>query len=659
MIELAEALLTVLALGLLVPAAVLAVECTASLFPARPARLSRGPRPRVVVIVPAHNEAARIGACLTALGRQLATDDRVIVVADNCVDDTAARAREHGATVLERNDAERPGKGYALLHALDAIAAAPPDVIVVIDADCVTHAGLVETLSRTAASTDRPVQAAYFPELPSQPGPLDRISALAFVAKNVTRPRGLARLGLPCLLTGTGMAFPWRVIRGALIAGAKTAEDMRLAADLSIAGHPPTFCPEARLVGPLEKWKDGATLQRTRWEHGHLETLFDRVLPLLLAALRQRRPALLALALELSVPPLSLWALLWMIAATFAVAMASLGGPLLPLGLVLTGGVLVAGSVLVAWARDGRQLMPARALLAAGSYVTHKLPVYTAFLRRRQSQWALTRIAPSPGPVTPAGAAAPNPHVVNIGPCQVHAMSEADVVQRVVDQLDAGRGGWIVTLNLDHLWHFARDPEYAALCARCTFAVADGMPLVWASRLQGTPLPERVAGANLIESLSAAAAKYGKSIFLFGGMPGDAEAAAAVLRARHPELRVAGVCGAHDGGPPADLADHLRRTRPDIVYISLGKIAEERLIERLRESLPGVWFIGVGTGLGFLSGRVKRAPPVMRHSGLEWVHRWTQEPARLTGRYLRCIPLAIRLLGTAATKRGRRTVNLQ
>jgi N-acetylglucosaminyldiphosphoundecaprenol N-acetyl-beta-D-mannosaminyltransferase len=228
-----------------------------------------------------------------------------------------------------------------------------------------------------------------------------------------------------------------------------------------------------------------------------------------------------------------------------------------------------------------------------------------------------------------------------------------------VDRLDAGQGGWIVTLNLDHLWHFARDPEYAALCARGTFAVADGMPLVWASRLQGMPLPERVAGSNLVGSLSAAAAKHGRSIFLVGGMPGDAEAAAATLRARHPELRVAGVRGARDGGQPADLADDLRRTRPDIVYVSLGKIVEERLIERLHESLPCVWFIGVGSSFAFLSGRVRRAPPWMRQSGLEWIYRWAQEPARLTGRYLRCIPLAIRLLGTAAMKRGRRTVGLQ
>jgi N-acetylglucosaminyldiphosphoundecaprenol N-acetyl-beta-D-mannosaminyltransferase len=184
------------------------------------------------------------------------------------------------------------------------------------------------------------------------------------------------------------------------------------------------------------------------------------------------------------------------------------------------------------------------------------------------------------------------------------------------------------------------------------------MPLVWTSRLQGTPLPERVAGSNLIASLSAAAAKFGKSVFLVGGMPGDAEAAAAALRARHPELHVAGVRGDAPEGSD-DLVEDLRRLRPDIVYVSLGKIAEERLIERLRESNSDAWFIGVGTSFGSLAGRVRRAPRLMRNVGLEWVHRWTQEPARLTGRYLRCIPLAIRLLGGAAIKRARRTAGLQ
>ena len=244
-----------------------------------------------------------------------------------------------------------------------------------------------------------------------------------------------------------------------------------------------------------------------------------------------------------------------------------------------------------------------------------------------------------------------SPATVAIGGlCEFHPVGEADLVRSVLDRLEAGEGGWIVTLNLDHLWHFQRDAAYAALCARATFAVADGMPVVWASRLQGTPLPERVTGSDLVSSLSAAAATHGRSIFLVGGMPGVADAAAAVLRARHPELRVAGVLADCEGWEPAEIAERLRAAGADIVYVSLGKIAEERLINRLREKLPAAWFMGVGTSFAFLSGHVTRAPRWMRQTGLEWLYRWGQEPTRLSRRYLRCIPLAMRLLGGAALR---------
>jgi len=239
----------------------------------------------------------------------------------------------------------------------------------------------------------------------------------------------------------------------------------------------------------------------------------------------------------------------------------------------------------------------------------------------------------------------------------LHPIGETELVRRVLDRLEAGEGGWIVTLNLDHLWHFQRDAAYAALCARATFAVADGMPIVWTSRLQGTPLLGRVTGADLVSSLSAGAAKHGRSIFLVGGMPGVADAAATVLRSRHPELRVTGVLTGCEEWEPAEIAGRLRGVGADIVYVSLGKIIEERLIDRLREALPAVWFMGVGSSLAFLSGHVRRAPRWMRAAGLERLYRWAQEPRRLTKRYLRCLRLAVRLLGAAALRyalRGRR-----
>lgn len=224
-----EIALLAIALGLLVPISVLFIECIAALFPSR--RITWqvvAPRPRVDVLVPAHNEAAGIRATLNTLLPQLTAPDRLVVVADNCDDETAAIARTFGATVLERQEPTRKGKGYALDYGLRFIALNPPAVVVVIDADSVVHPGAVELISRLATATARPVQATYLMQQPINPEPKDAVSALAFMVKNLVRPTGLDRLRLPCLLTGTGMALPWSVIREVSLASSNIVEDMQL-----------------------------------------------------------------------------------------------------------------------------------------------------------------------------------------------------------------------------------------------------------------------------------------------------------------------------------------------------------------------------------------------------------------------------------------------
>ena len=244
----------------------------------------------------------------------------------------------------------------------------------------------------------------------------------------------------------------------------------------------------------------------------------------------------------------------------------------------------------------------------------------------------------------------------------IHAITEVACIEIILSELDLGRGGWVITHNLDHLRRRVHDPSFAAICAEATLVVADGMPLIWASRLQDTPIPERVAGSNLTVSLSAKAAARDRSIFLLGGSPGTARAAAAVLRARHPAIRIAGTyC------PPIGFendADEVRRlgatvidASPDIVYVALGSPKQERLIHALRSDLPGAWWLGVGISLSFVSGHIKRAPLWMQRSGLEWVHRLAQEPHRLGRRYLMDgIPFAVQLLTGSAWHRMRGTV---
>ncbi|HEU0077392.1 MAG TPA: glycosyltransferase, partial [Longimicrobiaceae bacterium] len=161
----------------------------------------------------------------------------------------------------------------------------------------------VDALAAQVVETGMPAQAVYLLERPSRPGPKDLVSALAFMVKNLVRPSGLGRLGLPCLLTGTGMAFPWETIRAAKLASGNIVEDMQLGLDLALAGHAPLFCEQARVTGKLPEQSKAAVSQRTRWEHGHLQTLITQVPRLLTGAMRKRRFGALALALELAVPP--------------------------------------------------------------------------------------------------------------------------------------------------------------------------------------------------------------------------------------------------------------------------------------------------------------------------------------------------------------------
>ncbi len=220
----------------------------------------------------------------------------------------------------------------------------------------------------------------------------------------------------------------------------------------------------------------------------------------------------------------------------------------------------------------------------------------------------------------------------------------------LVDLVVTGPGRWIITPNLDILRQGCTKPEIAELLRRADILVADGMPLIWASRLQRTPLPERVSGSHIIWSIPEAAAKAGKSIFLMGGAPGAAEACAAVLKERFPTLQVTGThCppfGFEKSESEMTSARAAIAAKPaDIVFVALSFPKGERLIEKIRDVAPGSWWIGVGVSFSFVAGEIKKAPPWMQRLGLEWLHRLVQEPRRLARRYLiDGLPFAARLL---------------
>jgi cellulose synthase/poly-beta-1,6-N-acetylglucosamine synthase-like glycosyltransferase len=387
MIDWLEVLHLVCSILLLVPILFLATEVLAALLPNRTDGALRPSGVRCAVLVPAHDEEAGIAATLASIRGQLRTEDRLLVVADNCTDNTAAVARAAGADVVERFEPGRRGKGFALDHGARALESDPPDVVVILDADCLVRPGALDQLVGAAFRTGQPMQAVYLLEPPSEAGVLARLSAFAFLFKNLVRPRGLARLGLPCLLTGTGMAFPWQVLCQAPLASGNIVEDMQLGLDLACAGHPPQLCLTARVDGVLPSGRAAAFRQRTRWEHGHMLTLLTQAPRLLASAVRRGRPDLLGLALEVSVPPLSVLGLLYVVMASLCFVVRS------PLpGLLLGCGGLVAGvAILAAWLRFGRSCLPFTSLLAAPFYILAKIPIYLFFLLRPQRAWVRTQ----------------------------------------------------------------------------------------------------------------------------------------------------------------------------------------------------------------------------------------------------------------------------
>jgi N-acetylglucosaminyldiphosphoundecaprenol N-acetyl-beta-D-mannosaminyltransferase len=247
-----------------------------------------------------------------------------------------------------------------------------------------------------------------------------------------------------------------------------------------------------------------------------------------------------------------------------------------------------------------------------------------------------------------------------IHPVRFHAITEAECVAHVMEALDQGHGGFVVTPNLDHLRRARSDGDYAELIAGANLVVADGMPIVWASRLMGQALPERVAGSNLISSLSGAASQRGRKIFMLGGAPGSAEGAAAALVARFPGLQVAGhycppIGFENDPAEMSAVVDALKAQQPDIVFVGLGSPKQERLIEAIAAELPRAWWLGVGYSFSFLAGDGKRAPMWMQKLGLEWAHRLAMEPQRLARRYLvDGVPFASQLMAEALSEGVRR-----
>jgi len=367
-----------------------AVEVFAGLRPLR-RRHSSAVAGDVVIVVPAHDEEAILEARLKSLCDAAGASARILVVADNCSDSTADIARACGVEVIERADADNRGKGFALDFARRHLRGAPPDIVIVMDADCSTDRAGIDSLINACALSANPCQATYLFLPVSDASPTVQLSNFAFYVRNAVRQRGLQRLARRVHLVGTGMAFPWVLFDRPALATSNLVEDLELGLELAAAGHPPLFVPDATV------WSDAATQrdtfhQRRRWEGGYLRSAARWVPRLLAQGLRDGNIRDLWAGISLLIPPFALLLILDF-ACLFLAGLATRISGASDWPVMMAAGALLTASfgLILAWVTGGSRFVSAASLAKAPLYVFWKLPLYLGLARRgAPKEWLRT-----------------------------------------------------------------------------------------------------------------------------------------------------------------------------------------------------------------------------------------------------------------------------
>ena len=236
-------------------------------------------------------------------------------------------------------------------------------------------------------------------------------------------------------------------------------------------------------------------------------------------------------------------------------------------------------------------------------------------------------------------AEAPRATRICVGGLPFDNLDMPQTVATVAHALAGGVRGYVVTPNVDHLVLYHESEPFRTACDEASLRLADGMPIVWASRLLGRPLRARVAGSDLFPALCRMAARDGYPVFFLGGAPGVAERAASHLSARLPGLRVAGVYAPpqhfEPEGEAADAAVRaVNAVRPALLFVALGTPRQELWVHRQWARLDATAVLCCGAAFDFIAGIQIRAPGWMQRVGLEWLWRLAHDPARLWRRYL-------------------------
>jgi cellulose synthase/poly-beta-1,6-N-acetylglucosamine synthase-like glycosyltransferase len=346
---------------------------------------------RTTILIPAHNEGVGILPTIQDVQAQLGSNDNILVVADNCADDTAAIVTAAGVEVTVRADPARRGKGYALEFGVRHLMHNPPDVVVIMDADCRLGENALRYLSDSAMAGGRPAQSLYLMLAPENAPPGKGVNIFAWRVKNWIRPLGLKLFGMPTQLFGTGMAFPFSLLVDRDLGNSRLAEDCALGIALASAGYPPLFVSEARVYSHFPVSQAGSESQRQRWEKGHLENIVDLVPGALVESLRGGKLRLAVLAVDMAVPPLSLLVLVTALCVILGGVAFVLGASAAALAIPSLSVLLVVLGTVLAWRAVGSDVLPLGELLRLPLHAIRKFGFYHGIASgKASSSWIRT-----------------------------------------------------------------------------------------------------------------------------------------------------------------------------------------------------------------------------------------------------------------------------
>ena len=228
---------------------------------------------------------------------------------------------------------------------------------------------------------------------------------------------------------------------------------------------------------------------------------------------------------------------------------------------------------------------------------------------------------------------------VRIGRISIDALRLEEAIDAIDSLVARGRGGMVFTPNVDHIVMAEENPQFRSAYEAADLSLVDGVPVLWASRILGRALPEKVSGSDLVRPLAARAALRQWRVYFLGARAGVGAKARESLEQDYPGLRIVGT-SSPDIDLDAPVDDHgdvlaeVQKARPHLLFLALGAPKQEVWAHRIRDLVRPAVILGVGAALDFIAGTVKRAPPWVSVTGFEWLYRLAHEPRRLWRRYL-------------------------